>query len=85
MKGKTKISIDYARCGESGRVDPRTCGICLRVCGPAVFLLHQPLGAVEENPYKPRQWRVTAVHLSLCTRCMKCVELCPEKAVTVTW
>jgi NAD-dependent dihydropyrimidine dehydrogenase PreA subunit len=85
MKGKTSISIDYSRCGESGSVDPRDCGICLRACGPAVFLLHQTLGAVEENPCEPKQWRVTPVHLSLCTRCMQCVELCPQKAVTVTW
>ena len=82
--GKTKIVIDYGKCGEQGRIDPRDCGMCLRVCDPAVFLMHQPL-SVEQDPYDPQLWRITPVWLSLCTRCMKCVEVCPEKAITVTW
>lgn len=81
---KTVINIDYTKCGEKGNTDPRECGICLRVCDPAVFLMHQPLG-VEQDPYDPQLWRITAVWLSLCTRCMKCVEKCPEKAITVSW
>jgi hypothetical protein len=51
--GKTKIAIDYGKCGEQGRIDPRDCGMCLRVCDPAVFLMHQPLN-VEQDPYDPQ-------------------------------
>ncbi len=80
---KTKISIDYTKCGEKAR-DPRTCTNCLKVCDPAVFLMHQPL-KVEQDPYDPQLWRITAVWLSLCTRCLRCVEACPEKAIAVTW
>jgi len=82
--GKTKITIDYSKCGEYGSTDPRDCTKCLKVCDPAVFLMHEPLN-VEQDAHDPQLWRITAVWLSLCTRCLKCVEACPEKAITVSW
>ncbi len=85
MKGKTKIGIDYGKCGDGNGVDPRACAICLRVCSPAIFLLHETLGAVEENVYDPQKWRITPLWNDQCSRCMKCVEACPENAVSVTW
>jgi ferredoxin len=85
MKGKTSIRIDYSKCGDGAGVDPRFCGKCLRVCDPAIFLLHQTLGAAEKNPYDPVKWRVTPLWLDLCTRCMKCAGSCPEKAISITW
>ncbi len=85
MKGKTTITIDYKKCGDGIGTDPRACGICLRICGPAVFLLHETIDAAEENPYDPQKWRVTPLWLDLCTRCMKCVASCPEKAISVRW
>jgi len=82
--GKTNIKIDYDKCGEYGRVDPRNCSKCLKVCDPAVFLRHETL-KIEQDPYDPQFWRITAVWTSLCTRCFKCVEICPENAIIISW
>ena len=84
MKKKTKITIDYSVCGDGNRIDPRECGKCLRICDPAIFLLHQTLDVVEEDPNDPQIWRITPLWLSLCTRCMKCVDICPGKAIKIT-
>ncbi len=83
--GKTKIIIDYEKCGEYGKIDPRDCVKCLRACDPAVFLLHKKLGIKEEDPQDPQHWRITAVWLSICTRCFKCIEICPEQAIEIKW
>jgi NAD-dependent dihydropyrimidine dehydrogenase PreA subunit len=83
-RGRTRITIDYSRCGDGLGVDPRECGLCLKACDPAVFLLHETLGVEEEDPCDPRRWRVTALWLSLCTRCGKCVTVCPQQAITVS-
>jgi NAD-dependent dihydropyrimidine dehydrogenase PreA subunit len=83
MNKKTKISIDYSKCGDGKGVDPRDCCKCLQVCKPAIFLLHQTMGSEEKDSYDPKKWRVTALWPTLCTLCMKCVSECPVNAVTV--
>ena len=84
--GKTRIKIDYFICGDGNKIDPRDCAICMKVCDPALFLLHQSLDFYnEDDPYDPQIWRITPVYPSLCTHCMKCVEQCPEKAITIKW
>jgi NAD-dependent dihydropyrimidine dehydrogenase PreA subunit len=81
--GRTRITIDYTRCGDGVGVDPRDCGLCLRACRPAVFLLHQTLGAVETDPFDPQKWRITPLWPSLCTGCQECAGVCPHKAIEV--
>jgi formate hydrogenlyase subunit 6/NADH:ubiquinone oxidoreductase subunit I len=83
MSRRTRISVDYGVCGDGTGIDPRGCARCLRACGPAVFLLHQTLGAVEPDPRDPKAWRVTPLWPTLCTRCLKCVEACPAGAIAV--
>ncbi|MHA1845081.1 MAG: 4Fe-4S dicluster domain-containing protein [Promethearchaeota archaeon] len=84
---KTKIKIDYSKCGEKGKVDPRDCGLCLKVCDPAVFILHETVGTEksQKDPFDPQDWRITPIWGSLCTRCFKCVDVCPEKAISISW
>ncbi|MCG3225377.1 MAG: 4Fe-4S binding protein [Candidatus Heimdallarchaeota archaeon] len=82
--GKIKIKIDYSICGDGNKIDPRDCTICLKVCDPAIFLLHQSIKyQKEDDPYDPKIWRVTPVYPSLCILCMKCVEQCPENAIKI--
>jgi NAD-dependent dihydropyrimidine dehydrogenase PreA subunit len=85
MRKKTIIKIDYTLCGDGieNNTDPRECCKCLRACEPAIFLLHQTLGAREENPLDPRCWRITPLWSSLCTLCMKCVKECPVGAIKI--
>jgi NADH-quinone oxidoreductase subunit I len=79
---KTKITIDYKKCSFAGKVDPRQCRKCLHVCDTAVFLMHPTLDE-HKDPYNPERWLITPVWPSMCTGCMKCINICPEKAITV--
>lgn len=82
---RIRVKIDYSKCGDKGGIDPRQCAKCLKVCDPSVFLMHNVLGAKEKDPYDPQVYRITPVWPSVCTRCFKCVEICPQKAITVKW
>jgi len=84
LRRRTRITIDYRLCGAGVGADPRECGLCLRACEPAVFLLHQTLGAHEDDPYAPQKWRVPPLWPSMCTKCGKCVDVCPQKAIAVS-
>jgi len=81
---RTKITVDYSKCGDGVGIDPRTCGKCLDVCDIAVLLRHETLG-VPQDPIDPQIWRVSALWWDLCNRCMKCLEACPQHAITVSW
>ncbi len=83
--GKIKISINYSICGDGNKIDPRECALCMKVCDPTIFLLHQTQNVNEENPYDPQIWRITPLYPSLCTLCMKCVEKCPESAISINY
>jgi len=83
--GKTKIKIDYSKCGPEGNINPWDCGKCLSVCDPCVFLRHEALEFIKEETVDPQYWRITAIWPSVCTRCFKCVEACPEQAISVKW
>ena len=60
---KTKIRIDYSKCGEKGEIDPRDCTKCLKACDPCVFLMHETIGVKEENIYDPQNKTRFAVPL----------------------
>jgi ferredoxin len=81
---RIKIEIDHGICGDGHRVDPRACGKCLRACAPAVFSLHQSFGVTEKDPFDPQLWSISVLWPTLCNRCLKCVEICPEKAIRIS-
>jgi NAD-dependent dihydropyrimidine dehydrogenase PreA subunit len=83
-KGKTKIVIDYSKCGPDGDTDPRECTKCLKQCDRPVFHLHHVI-VDGDDPWDPSFWQVTPVYTSQCTRCMRCIEVCPVKAISVSW
>ena len=84
-KTRTKIRIDYSLCGEDGKMDPRDCCKCLKTCDPAVFMMHPALDLDFKDPYDPQRWSIKPQWGSLCTRCLKCVEVCPENAISIKW
>ncbi|MHA1386964.1 MAG: 4Fe-4S binding protein [Candidatus Thorarchaeota archaeon] len=81
-KGKTKITIDYSKCGPDGVIDPRECTKCLKQCDRPVFHLHHVI-VDGDDPWDPSYWQVTPVYTSQCTRCMRCIEVCPVNAISV--
>ncbi|MFX0106713.1 MAG: 4Fe-4S binding protein [Candidatus Hodarchaeota archaeon] len=80
---KTQIKIDYSKCHTGASTDPRDCRKCLYICDPAVLLIHPTLDDDHPDPHNPNIWRIDAIWLSKCSGCMKCAEICPEKAITV--
>ena len=83
MVKKTVIKVDYSKCHTGASTDPRDCRKCLLTCDPAVFLMHPTLEDDHPDPHNPEIWRIDPIWLSKCTGCMKCVEACPEQAITV--
>ncbi|TFG05148.1 4Fe-4S dicluster domain-containing protein [Candidatus Thorarchaeota archaeon] len=79
---KTKITIDYSKCGPGAPQDPRECRKCLYVCDPAVFLMHPTLEE-HPDPWNPERWKITPVWPSMCMGCMKCIDVCPHQAIAV--
>lgn len=71
---KPKIKIDYNKC-----INPTKCRLCLGICSPGVFNLI----FLDKNYHNPQMWRIEPVLPHLCTDCHKCVEECPEKAISI--
>jgi formate hydrogenlyase subunit 6/NADH:ubiquinone oxidoreductase subunit I len=81
-RGKTKIKIDYSKCGNDN--DPRECVKCMQECTIPVFSLH-PKDILKQDQFDPPNWQVTPTFPSLCDRCLRCVDICPVEAITVSW
>ena len=75
------ITIDRERC-----TTPFDCKRCLRVCPPAVFAVYaaKMVRGFETDRKEPGAYVLAAVYRDKCTACMKCVEVCPVDALTVT-
>ena len=71
---KTKILVDMDLCG-----DPRECKKCMQICPLALFIMYPP----SEIDNDPQEWKADVAFTDLCTRCNKCVDVCPNGAVKV--
>jgi len=73
-KGKVKIKIDYTKC-----IQPKECRKCVNLCPGGVFMLY----FTDKDFYNPKHYIVDAVLSQLCSYCGKCVEICPENAISL--
>lgn len=77
-----KIDIDYAQC-----TVPMWCKKCLKTCSQLVFSVYckQMARLKESDPRESGVYEVSPVRRDKCTMCNKCVEICPEGAITITY
>jgi len=77
-----KIDIDYLKC-----TVPMWCKKCLVACPQLVFSVYckQMERLKESDTRAPGIYEVSAVRRDKCTMCNKCVEICPEGAITITY
>jgi ferredoxin len=74
------IEIDRERC-----TTPFACKKCLQICPTAVFGVHETrmVRLEETDKYAPGTYRLRVVYRDRCSGCNRCVEICPEGALTV--
>lgn len=77
-----KIEIDGAKC-----TVPFWCKKCLEVCPQLVFWVEGTRNERlrESDPREPGLYRLMSVRRDKCTLCNRCVEVCPEGAITITY
>lgn len=81
QKMSPQIAFDMEAC--LGALD---CGKCMQACVPHVLRCYTPIA--EGMTSVSKQWIPIATFPSLCTGCMRCVEVCPkaqDKAIRVTF
>ena len=77
-----KIEVDSSKC-----TVPFWCKKCLEACPHLIFWVEslRDERLKETDPREPGLYRLFAVRRDKCTMCGKCVEVCPEGAITVTF
>ncbi len=77
-----KIDIDKEKC-----TVPFWCKKCLQACPQLVYVVYckQLYRLRESDPREPGLYDLVAVRRDKCNFCNKCVEVCPEDAITITY
>lgn len=71
-----KVQVDEEKC-----LGPFECGACLKNCPAVVFSAYSRNRTEGEISY---DWGVEANRDVFCWRCDVCLEVCPEKAITIS-
>ena len=81
MYASPKIAINRTLC-----TTPFDCKRCLRACAPAVFSVTaiKSIRGQETDKTEPGAFVMRVAYRDKCTACMKCVEVCPVGALTIT-
>ncbi len=76
-----KIAIDRTIC-----TTPFDCKRCLRACPPAIFSVNElkSIRGQETDKTEPGAYAISVRYRDKCSGCMKCVEVCPVGAITIT-
>ncbi|MCC7364695.1 MAG: 4Fe-4S dicluster domain-containing protein [Dehalococcoidia bacterium] len=74
------IDIDRERC-----TTPFACKKCLQICPTAVLAVHETrmVRLEETDKYLPGTYRLRIAYRDKCSGCNRCVDVCPEDAITV--
>ncbi|MBI4596059.1 MAG: 4Fe-4S dicluster domain-containing protein [Candidatus Tectomicrobia bacterium] len=77
-RGLPTINIDNDKCPS-----PMVCGKCLNVC-PAVVMGAVPRYVEKFRETPSKDYMLVVMSRPSCSTCMRCVEVCPEKCITIT-
>jgi ferredoxin len=77
-----QIEMDYSKC-----TVPMWCKKCLQVCPQMVFKIYckKMERGKESDIREPNIYEILPVRRDKCSMCGKCVEVCPEGALTVSF
>lgn len=74
-----KITITQEKCH-----NPLECARCLRICQQAVLKM-QPGKVYKFRETDGTEYLLTAPYYALCTGCNKCIEACPNSAISIEY
>ncbi len=74
--GLPEVIVNPALC-----TNPKDCLLCFRSCSSKLFA-YDP-GTADPQTRADQLPRVLCHMPELCTLCMQCVEVCPQKAITI--
>lgn len=77
-----KVELDYTKCKV-----PLWCKQCLQQCPQMIFKIYcnKIEKGKETDAREPGTYEILPVRRDKCTMCGKCVEVCPEGAITVSF
>ncbi len=69
-----KIKVD-------GCLNPADCVKCVSTCPAKIFVL-KPVGTKKLSDYV-KEWKISTIFEDLCNGCNSCVDICPNKCISI--